>query len=594
MISSTRYEMMNSKSLRLETILYIVALGLGMAVRMYNLGVQPLSDSEAQWALQALHLAQGETFSPGPQPAYISLTALVFFLFGGTDALARLWPAIFGSALVLLPILWRPYLGRVPALLLAFGLALDPGLTALSRQAGGPMMAISFTWLALGCLATRRLLLATICALGASLSGLAGFHGLLLTALVFVISGLLSRWGFPRWEWQTRGVEDNEDLRRNILVGVSGVVLVMGTLFFVFPEGLGAWMATLPKYLGNWLQPSGISPLLLLVALVVFQPLALLFGLAAIFHRRKVAAPVHFLVLFATIAFTIALINPGRQVGDLAWVLVPLWALAAIALSRLLSSGTANRGVVFGQATLVFILLALSWLSVLGLNQTLSGQQVFYLRLGIIVGVLALGGLTTFLISMGWSWEAARSGLAWGLVASFGVFVLANLWSVSQEPGRRPQNIWNPFPVAGDASLLLDTIEDISVWSTGRIDAAEILVAVDEPSMRWLMRDFPNARFAPAQQALAPSEAPVLVITRQEQDSPALAASYRGQDFAWWLWPGWNGAYPPDLTRWLAFREAPVSREYIILWARDDIFPGGVSQASGEPDLEAIGGDVSR
>ena len=47
------------RTFRRETLLYILALALGLAVRLIQLGTLPLTDLEAKWALQALGVAQG-------------------------------------------------------------------------------------------------------------------------------------------------------------------------------------------------------------------------------------------------------------------------------------------------------------------------------------------------------------------------------------------------------------------------------------------------------------------------------------------------------------------------------------------------------
>jgi len=60
-------------------------------------------------------VAQGAHPALGSQPAYILLTSIVFFFYGGgTDFLARLVPALVGSALVLVPFLFRDRLKRAP------------------------------------------------------------------------------------------------------------------------------------------------------------------------------------------------------------------------------------------------------------------------------------------------------------------------------------------------------------------------------------------------------------------------------------------------------------------------------------------------
>ncbi len=76
-------------------------LPLPMGLRFVQLGALPLSDYEADWALQALRVVQGLKPAIGPNPAYVHLTAILFYIFGATNFLARFWPALAGSALVL-------------------------------------------------------------------------------------------------------------------------------------------------------------------------------------------------------------------------------------------------------------------------------------------------------------------------------------------------------------------------------------------------------------------------------------------------------------------------------------------------------------
>ncbi len=130
---------------RYEPALYCLAFILALALRLAKLGASPLSDIEAKWALQALGVAQGTQPALGSQPAYILLTTLLFYGLGaGTNFLARLVPALTGSALVLVPGLFQHRLKPRPAVLLAFLLAVEPGLVALSRQAGSGILAVTF------------------------------------------------------------------------------------------------------------------------------------------------------------------------------------------------------------------------------------------------------------------------------------------------------------------------------------------------------------------------------------------------------------------------------------------------------------------
>ena len=105
-----------------------------------------------------------------------------------------------------------------------------------------------------------------------------------------------------------------------------------------------------------------------------------------------------------------------------------------------------------------------------------------------------------------------------------------------------------------------------------------MVVLADLAALQWALRDFPNARY---ETALSPTESPPVVITQKGAEEPRLAQQYRGQDFVWRLYPGWQGAFPPDFVNWFAFRQAPLAQDQVILWARTDIFPGGGSDAAG-------------
>ena len=129
----------------------------------------------------------------------------------------------------------------------------------------------------------------------------------------------------------------------------------------------------------------------------------------------------------------------------------------------------------------------------------------------------------------------------------------------------------------------MTTLSDLSSRNTGLRDQLEIVALVDPPSqqweaLKWELRHYPNARFATS---LSPVETPPIVITYKGAEVPTLAEKYRGQDFIWWINPGWQGVLPPNFINWLAFRQAPSMQDQIILWARADTFPGGASGASG-------------
>lgn len=587
---------MNIRRLTLETTLFAVALFLGVVVRFYNLGATPLSDIEAEWALQALQVARpiaaDAPLTLGPQPAYVFLTGVLFSLFGTSEFLARFWPALAGCMLVILPILLRRPLGRPTALILAFGLSLDPGLVATSRQVGGPMMALSFGLLALGFWQYRKPIVAGISSGLALLSGPAVIQGVLGIGISWVI--LRSRREDIHPSLQFEFQKD----RRRILITAGITILIIGTNFLRYPQGLPAGFSIFPIYIESWLNPSGIHPLHPVVALLIYQLFPLLFaGVAVVrwlYNRRSPNWIDGDLILFpltwTIISLVLSLLHPGRQVSDLVWTVVPLWTLAAMELKNYIPTGKPNP-VALLETGLVIILGALFWNRLIATNQVAPITELPWLgiRIAILMGIISLGALTTALIALGWSWEASRLGLVWGLTTVFVIYSISALWGATQLRSNQPQELWNQPPGTGQASLFMATLTDFSNWNTGSPKYIDVVSTVETPSIRWNLRDLPNVQFV----SIPPvGDMPEVIITREQEQAPALTAAYRGQDFVWWTQPGWAGILPPDTISWLTFREAPLFREHIILWVRADLFPGGTTENQTNSDLEEFNTDI--
>ncbi len=559
----------------IEQTVYLIAFLLALGIRLLNLGAAPLSDFEAGWALNALDVARGGAGALGANPGYIMLTGLSFFLMGSTNFLARFWPALAGSLLV-----WLPYLlrreetwleqGRIAGVIVAFGLALDPGLVALSRMAGGPMMAVSFGLLA-ACFLFRDWTLAAGVFLGLALSsGAAAWAGALGLFLAWAIFRALmpAESGESRvWAVWGRAI-------RNVALFAGVTVVLVGTLFFRYPQGLGAFAATVPEFLKQWVNPSGVPASRLLFALIIYQPLALIFAFVGGVQawRQGEAILVKWASLWALASLLIAVFNPGRQVGDLVWTLIPLWGLAGFALARFTRVDELERIPALGHAALIFVLLALAWINMAGIARLDVALEVNRLRWLIVLGSVGLGVITTVLIALGWSIGAAWRGLVWGSALAIGLFMLSNTWGAAFLRKTGEQELWRPAPAALQVDQFMATLGDLAEWRNGRRDTLDLVVEPDAPSLRWALRDWKGAQFGSesAGQAL-----PAVIINWEDQTSPSQTVAYRGQDFAWWASPGWIGGIPADWARWLVFREAPQRVDHIILWARGDLFPDG-------------------
>jgi hypothetical protein len=580
---------MKTHRITVEQALFLLVFLLALGLRLLRLGAAPLSDSEADLALQALEIARaiasGER-AVGPQPGYVLLTGLTFFLFGSSNALARIWPALAGSLLVWFPYLFRHFLERYPfgrkaALIVAVGLALDPGLVALSRLAGGPMLAIGFGLLALGWAYQRRPFLAGMSGGLALLGGPAALHGAFGLALAWGAGSLLER---LRIRIESPAFEPDGPVKRSLNSGVlaaGGTILLAGTLFLRVPQGLGALAGAIPAYLAGWAAAPVIPVSRLLAALVFYEALPLALGLVGAIRSWWAGNGLsRWLSLWILSALLLALLYPGRQAGDLGWVLVPFWSLAGLELARHLEVNPWERLPALGQAALVVLLLALAWINLAGLGQLGTDLQAYRLRWAVIGGTFFLGTVTSLLIALGWSPTAAERGLAWGTTAGLGLYLVASTWSVSQLRPDSPVELWAPPPTTQQEAQLLHTMGDLSEWRTGHRNMLDVVVVSAAPSLRWALRDWERISF---RSDLAAEALPALVIQPGDLPPPSQSAAYRGQDFGWWVYPGWEGGLPADWPDWLVFRAAPERRVQLILWARADLFPGGSLGAVGEP-----------
>jgi len=557
------------RTFRHQTALYAIAFLLALSVRLVKLGGPPLSDVEARWALQALHITQGAHPAIGSQPAYILLTSLFFFLYGdGINFLARLVPALVGSALVFVPYLFRERIKPRPAVILAFLLALDPGLVAISRQAGSPILAVTFLLFAWGFWERRKSSWAGVFAGLALLSGTWLWSGVLALAVTWAIRQILE----GRQKTETETVPERRDRSEwlNGLWFALGTIVLAGTLFFVSPNGLSTWLSSIPEYFQGWVQPSGVSAGLLLFSLVAYQPLGLVLTIIIsvrgwIHGSRRVMS----LSIWMLVALLLALFYPGRQVADLAWMLVPLWSLAALELTRNLNVLPEERREVLGVTGLSVLILVFIWFDFLGLVQAGGSPDQVTLRTWLMVGSFFLLVVSILLVAVGWSIRVARFGAVFGLTAVLGVYSLgAILGAASLRVIPDAVEMWSPDRGIPQSGLLLTTVNQMSDWSNNNINSQPVTITgINSPALEWLLHD----HSVNVVSALDISTSPPIVITT-DQDNPALAAGYRGQSFVWRQTPQWGQAHFSDLVDWISFHQMPVTTENIILWVRSDLF----------------------
>ncbi|MCC6146886.1 MAG: hypothetical protein IT308_04895 [Anaerolineaceae bacterium] len=577
--------MMKKPTWTVECSLYLTAFLLAAAVRLIGLGQETLSDLEAGLALQALASSRGALTSLSPQPFYVLWTGFTFFLLEAGSGLARLLPALAGCGLILAPYLYRKIIGRSPALLLAFGLALSPVLTSTSRQADGVMISLSFAILALGFLLNRRPAFAGILA-GLALLGGPAIWMILLT-LAFVVL-----WGWTiSLRGQNRTKAEGEStpiwfpfLRelpwRETVPWLVGSALFAGTLFFTRFSGLSAAASSLVAFFSGWTSPSRVSFAQFFFALVTSETFALVLGGWALLRGwlQRDALDM-FLGRLFVVALVLMLIYPAHRMTDASLVVIPLWGLTSRQIARWFQNFPEERLPSFALTAVIFALFVFGWMNIAGTPtaQELGGEtQIRWLSFAAAV-IISL--LMSVLVAWGWSPAVGGYGLRTAVTATLGLFLIFNLWSATGL-GRLPAaNPWRSAPYHQDADLLVKTIDQFSMWnSKNRLAMDVFVVGVDSAGLKWLLRDRESVQYM---DSLPLEETPPLLIT-PVQASPPDSAAYTGQDFVWLQSPAWALMLPLEWMQWALYREAPLEREAVILWVRSDLFAGAQAEPAAE------------
>lgn len=571
----------------LEHGFYALALILAVGLRFIHLDLLPLSDYEARWALQSLHVVQGLQPAIGSNPGYVHLTAILFYIFGATNFLARFWSALAGTALVLAPWLVRSRLGRLPALILAFGLALDPGLVAMSHLTGGPMLAITSVVLAVLMWMKDHRSTAGFFAGLALLSGQSFWLGLFGLLLGWAFVRLIMKKPVTSGDDETRGAVNHSGIPSagwrywsGALGWCLGIFLVLGSLFLLSPKGLPAVAISFIDFMRGWWTLSSVPIWQPLLALPAYEILPLGFGIAgAVRGLLKRDRDTIVLAAWALAALIVAVIYPGRQVGDLCWTLLPLWALAAFELSHHLDIRGHNLWQLTAVATLIITLLVFGWLDLASVTNMDLTTDMARTRMYLLIPVVLLVGLSILLAGAGWSSDVARLGGVWAGVITLTLFTLG--MSTGAGGVREPLTVelWQPYPRAGRLDVLLDVANQISDMNKGSIEALPLTIqGVDSPSLLWLFRNWQIQQVT----ALASDTTPEMVITPSSEVS--LAANYRGEALPLAETVNWSQATLGNWLEWLVYRQMPISREEVILWVRSDLMLDSQGAPSTSPN----------
>ncbi len=136
-------------TLNWEAIFYIVLFVVAILTRFVNLGDRVMSHDESLHTKFSLDLYKNGTFQHTPLmhgPVLFHAIAFMYFLFGDSDFSARLYPAVLGVMLVLMPkVLFERWLGKLGSMVTSVLLLISPMILYHNRYIREDTPSIFFT-----------------------------------------------------------------------------------------------------------------------------------------------------------------------------------------------------------------------------------------------------------------------------------------------------------------------------------------------------------------------------------------------------------------------------------------------------------------
>ncbi len=131
-----------------ETIAWAVILIVAVVSRFYALGERGMSHDESLHANYSLDLYRAGSYQHNPMmhgPFLFHANAFIFFLFGVSDATARVVPALAGVGTIVAAWFFRRWIGRTGALLTAVFLLFSPSILFHSRYIRNDIYIVFFS-----------------------------------------------------------------------------------------------------------------------------------------------------------------------------------------------------------------------------------------------------------------------------------------------------------------------------------------------------------------------------------------------------------------------------------------------------------------
>ena len=607
-----------------EVLAWVGVLLTGALLRLAALGTDALTPEGARHAYAAYALLRGSGTaldSGAGGPFSVLFGALLLFLFGISDQVVRLGPVLAGIGTIALAIPLRPYLGRAGALLAGLLLAVSPSVAYFARLELPDAYAAFFAVLLFVAIVraldgTRRGGIVLIGAAAALLVVAAPVGPSLL--LILLAATLLVPLALPGGRDERFGLAELRAAGREgwlpaLLLAVA-LLLLLFSAFGAVPgnlaigplEWLGAWGGTL---VATGAQAER-GPLFALILLPLYEPLALIAGMAGLVrlflrpagatgqprwragkggdgHEEEASAAIverpggaiarGMLAFWAIVGTILLAIGGGVQPQVILLASVPLCLLGGATLGDLIARIDRRQGGAFwtgGVGIILCVALALAaWGATLGqlLQPSRIPDETGRMLTTLMTVVLFALPLTvaTFWFARRIAPGAALRALAFGcalFLLGFGFHTAVELSIYRADAANEPLVYRASTPeirplmertlrLSRDLTALNRTVAD----PTGGHGLGVVVDPAVEWPVRWYLRDFPNLRVAPAASLAGGASGaapPPQLIFRPGDGKPAIPGDYTPQTYKLtWSYPAGRGLTGTErpLLRWLNF-----------------------------------------
>lgn len=594
-----------------DQVLYAVFFLLAIVLRLAELGTIVLSDAEAREALSVFRVIDPN--APGSplltqHPLMFAANALAMAVGGTNNAVVRLPTVIVSLLLILMPILFRRWIGRTGAVILSGLLTLSPVLLTASRTMSGSVwtmaLALFSVWLIGRFVETRRANYAIAATVTLCLLVLASESSGFLVAISLIVgvffalataddpdhsTSRIVRETLTSWPW----------LRGLVIAGV--VLALVGTVFLLNLSGMAGIGEVVGRSLQGFILRPAQNPVAFpLLTSLLYEPVFWIFGVAGaiIVLREDGGFWQRGLVGWLIAGVISCLVYPGAGAEHALWLTIPLAGLAAISIERILMPVQDRFWNVPVWGPWLHGVGVVATLSITGINLLTIGRAALTVKPDLIPAIdqpfrlvltlltLALVVILFFLIGSVWGSRAAWRGLGIGVLIFLGVYSLGSGWRASVTSAADAREFWRPHPAQQNLALLESQLVAASLRNTGMPYAMPLSVVwADDGALAWAIHRFEKTTFVTE---TSPALNGPAILAPRADDKPQLGAAYVGEDFP--VYASWDRGTMQywDVLPWLYERETrvlPTMNERVVLWLRSDVYgvPSGSLGTLGQP-----------